>query len=851
MKRVMYLFVLIALSAVTWGNVIPDPGFESVPLGVIPDGWDVPDWACWNGGFAAQSTIVRTGSVAIKAGLNTSDYTNLRRSYRPAGSNPSDFENKWWSFSAWVYYDGTEAGNNPATDILSIQGVVTNNWNVHRLSVGAEVPASDLVDGAWNYLEFRGKAGESGLKPGDANYDELVTNRVTILFHQNAGAGVKGTFYIDDVSAAVSTSWLGNSPEDGELVPYSDPVALSWTLPDPNNAGQDQLVNVAFWTEPNALLWQEGVNYWTLLTDSPNATSVNATPIAYDTQYWWYLGIDNSTGPLADADGLVSAVYTFTTKPSNLVPIVNAGQDQTVALVAGTALGQMAGVVTDDRLTTNTWTVTSKSPAGIADPSFDYTNALDAMVTFTELGVYVLTLTADDGEYQVSDTVTVTVLAEYPSVLVKDGGFETTAAGVIPDGGDLNIWRSFNGNFKVGSEQVRSGLQSCLIGANPLADPSWTFDRYSNLRQSYQSAFPEYEIANKTWVASAWVYYDAAVPGNGSVNDKFEFAVQIRNGWNNANIESEIVVRGSQLNSGQWNFIQVSIDVPEQNLDPAHANYNDLVRKFATVRIEQNGWAGQTGDFYIDDVSLASTDPWHNFDPTPADGDFVQGISPLNMSWTNPDDTVAVDVWFADVNDLLWTPADKIVDRQAISNVNVSVDPFKTYYWKVVAYDVADANTPSEVFTFKTLSANLPPVVNAGPDVLTYLSGGTVNVIMAGSVSDDGSTTNSWAVSGKVPQGIADPMIVSTDALNATVTLTEAGTYTLRLTANDGEYQVSDTMVIYVGVDACDAAVRNPRGFTRYPGDILFDCEVNLDDLFRMVTNWLDDNSLTGTVVLP
>ncbi|MBW7998522.1 MAG: hypothetical protein FVQ81_18500, partial [Candidatus Glassbacteria bacterium] len=69
---------------------------------------------------------------------------------------------------------------------------------------------------------------------------------------------------------------------------------------------------------------------------------------------------------------------------------------------------------------------------------------------------------------------------------------------------------------------------------------------------------------------------------------------------------------------------------------------------------------------------------------------------------------------------------------------------------------------------------------------------------MNGSVDSGGSTINSWTFT-KDPVDIADPTFsVPADALDVTVTFTEAGTYTLTLTADDGQSLVSDSLVVDV-----------------------------------------------------
>lgn len=108
--------------------------------------------------------------------------------------------------------------------------------------------------------------------------------------------------------------------------------------------------------------------------------------------------------------------------------------------------------------------------------------------------------------------------------------------------------------------------------------------------------------------------------------------------------------------------------------------------------------------------------------------------------------------------------------------------------------------------------ANLPPVVDAGPDQSLELEPGprTATTTLAGSVSDDGQPAGStvrtrWAVI-SAPAGVrmgfeaggAGGTTPGIDLLTPTVRFGEPGTYLLRLDASDGALTASDTVAITV-----------------------------------------------------
>ncbi len=115
---------------------------------------------------------------------------------------------------------------------------------------------------------------------------------------------------------------------------------------------------------------------------------------------------------------------------ANQPPGVDAGPDQAVTLPA---VATLDGTVTDDGLPdppgamTTAWSLVSgPGTVTFADPS-----AVDTTAGFSGTGTYVLRLTADDGEYAVSSTVTCTV--DGP------GGGGTGGGGAGGDGGGCSV----------------------------------------------------------------------------------------------------------------------------------------------------------------------------------------------------------------------------------------------------------------------------------------------------------------------------------------------------------------------------------------------------------------------------
>lgn len=434
--------------------------------------------------------------------------------------------------------------------------------------------------------------------------------------------------------------------------------------------------------------------------------------------------------------------------------------------------------------------------------------------------------------------------------LLVDPGFEAQPLGLVTDGPDIGTWKGFGFNSTIVNTMAHGGSQSVKLGANTTS--------YANLRQSYKPGDGPEAFENMDWVFGAWVYYDSTQAGNAPATDAFTMECIVTNNWNIHLVRIPVTITPAMLTDRGWTYIEQIVTAGAANLDPTAPDYLNKVTNRATVVFSQNS-PGQTGTFYVDDVYMDRANHW--FDPTPSDGAVgIYPSNPLTLNWVNPEpnvpsDDILVDVvlaseadpgqWVEGVNK--WTLLNDAVNAESADAYGLL--PQTIYYWQITATNGSDVSV-SPLLTFTTSNANQVPTVDAGSDLLTYLSNGSVDVTMAGSVTDEGSTLNNWTFT-KYPATIADPVIQWPDALNTVVTLTEAGEYTLTLTADDGEKVGTDSMMVYVGVNPCDAARRNPNGYTPLEGDADGDCQVTLADFALIARDWMADNSLVGPVLLP
>ncbi len=148
---------------------------------------------------------------------------------------------------------------------------------------------------------------------------------------------------------------------------------------------------------------------------------------------------------------------------------------------------------------------------------------------------------------------------------------------------------------------------------------------------------------------------------------------------------------------------------------------------------------------------------------------------------------------------------------------------------------------------------DLDPAVDAGLNYITWLDNGTVP--LAGTVDDHGEADIAnadvvWSIETSPAGSAAVLTKASTDWANPTADFTPdttlAGGYTIRLTATDTSGQSgTDTLVVQVADNACQAAQLDPEwtGFSIY--DVNENCIIDLPDVTAFAIKWLGESSLS------
>jgi hypothetical protein len=200
---------------------------------------------------------------------------------------------------------------------------------------------------------------------------------------------------------------------DDSQLSASDSITIRVNGTPSVNAGPDQAIALPASASLDGTVSDDGLpnppgtltTTWSKVSGPGNVSFGNAnavdTTASFSASGVYVLRLTASDSQLSANDNVTISV--------NGPPTVNAGPDQAIALSSSASLD---GTVGDEGLpnppgaVTTTWSKLS----GPGNVSFGNPNAVDTTASFNTLGVYVLRLTAFDGQLSASDDVTIMVL---------------------------------------------------------------------------------------------------------------------------------------------------------------------------------------------------------------------------------------------------------------------------------------------------------------------------------------------------------------------------------------------------------------------------------------------------------
>jgi len=434
----------------------------------------------------------------------------------------------------------------------------------------------------------------------------------------------------------------------------------------------------------------------------------------------------------------------------NASPTVDAGVDQTIALPTDTV--SLDATVTDDGLpdppdsVTTTWTKQS----GAGTVTFGNASAVDTTAEFSAAGTYVLRLTGDDSELTAYDEVTITVHPENTAPSVNAGADQ-----------GITVTETLNLNGTVTDDGY----------PDPPASVTTTWSKDSG---AGTVTFGDTSAVDTTAVFSAASTYVLRLTADDGAEQPYDTCT----------------VTVSEVSA---TALPGTIQAEDYKTGGQNVGYYDTT----------SGNSG--GEYRSDDVDIGVC------------GDTGGGYY---VGWTTPTEWLAYDVTVSSTQnfDIVLRVASTSNDRQMrvlVDGVDVSgavqfdsTGGEQTYTdMAVTAVEIESGSHVLKV-AFETYTINLnyidvsvsqsAPTVDAGTNETITWPTNSVN--LDGTVSDDGNPdppgalTTTWTkVSGPGTVTFAD-----SSAVDTTATFSTYGVYVLRLTADDGALQTSDTVTITV-----------------------------------------------------
>ncbi|HEX6811553.1 MAG TPA: hypothetical protein VF384_08015, partial [Planctomycetota bacterium] len=518
---------------------------------------------------------------------------------------------------------------------------------------------------------------------------------------------------------------------------------------------------------PLTMQWTKVSGPGTASFTTPNQAATN---VSFSLAGSYTLQLSANDGALASTDTVVVTV----TLPVNQAPVVDAGPDLTILLTSSASL---AGTATDDGWPaplTIQWTkVSGPGTVTFTTPAQAATNA-----TFSLAGSYTLQLSASDSEITRTDTVVVTVQTPPPA----SGTFERAIANSDDDAeeapGSVNRTSTDLELVVDGAENQTVGLRFQNV-AIPVG--SFVTSAYVQFTTDETSTTPtELTIAGHAtdnaptftatagnissrprttatvaWAPASWTVGNEAGPNQRTPNLR-SIVQEITNraGWGSGNAIAFVITGTGSRIASAWDD------------DPAVAP--KLVVTYQSTPPPNQAPVVNAGPDTTISVTMAA-----QLAATVTDDGWPNGL--LTIQWSK-----------------IAGPGVATFTAPTSAATNVTFSLAGSYTLQCSGNDGALSTSDTLVVTVLATGVNQPPVVNAGSDVTITLPAAAS---LAGTVTDDnllGPVTIQWTkVSGPGTATFSAPTSAATN-----VTLSLAGSYTLQLSAFDGEHTRTDTVTV-------------------------------------------------------
>ncbi|MEE9533776.1 MAG: hypothetical protein V3W06_05115, partial [Acidimicrobiia bacterium] len=675
---------------------------------------------------------------------------------------------------------------------LTIQAEAEDNASTFASSSGnVSSRARTSASVAWSPPPWNtvGEQGPDQQTPNLAAVIQEVVNRLGWASGNSLVVIITGT----GKRVAESFNGVSNAAPLLHLEYYTGPPAN--TAPAVT-AGVDQTVTLPDTATLNGTVTDDGLpnppgavtTTWSKVSGPGTVTFGDASAVdttaSFSTNSTYVLRLTAGDGALSTSSDVT---ITVNPAPVNQAPSVGAGADQTITLPATATLG---GTVTDDGLpnppgvVTTTWSKIS----GPGTVTFAAPNAVDTTADFSTAGTYVLRLTADDSTLTASDDVSITVNTPLPP--------PPNQAPSVSAGPDQTI--TLLGSASLSGTVTDDGLP------NPPGTVTTTWSHVNGPGTVTFAAPTAVDTTASFSEAGIYVLRLTADDDDRSAND--EVTITVEEGTYTVEVRVDSSSDDAEERSSG------SMRLTSSDLELVYDRSNQTVgMRFNGVNIPQ-GVTIYNADiqFKVDERNSGATSLtiWGEaIDNAPTFTNSSGNISSrtrttASVAWSPVAWTTVGQAGPDQRTPDIASVIQEIVNRTGWSNGNSLVIIITgTGERTAESYNGDQAGAPLLHVEFGTGGgtppplSNAPPVVDAGPNqAITLPTGASLD----GTVTDDGLpgplVTTTWTqVSGPGTVTFGDATKVDT-----TASFSAAGTYVLRLTADDTEFMTSDNVTIVV-----------------------------------------------------
>ncbi len=640
-------------------------------------------------------------------------------------------------------------------------------------------------------------------------------------------AGPRVGFFATDAAAAALTNATGGVLFD---------AAATWAsgfsnAPPVVSAGPDHSAQIGVNTwlggsasddgRPNALqlTWSVSPTPGSCPAGTPTITNPTAAVAAaggFSTPGTCVLRLTANDGALQTYDEVTITVYA-----QNSPPVVNAGPDQSTSILNAVTL---AGSVSDpDHLPDPPGTVTSQwtrvsGPGGV---TFANPAAASTTATFTAPGTYVLRLTCSDGQLSASDDVTVTTTSDVLYVISNATPTTTEAAGQAElqrIGYTVTPIKSNVGASALTSAAANKSLIVLTAASNdaqiaatfktiakPIVEMNlshWDDDGLAGTARS------GYAHQNQLVIVGPPSHPIAAgLTGTATIEDDppppATIAGSIFCAGGLPGSAMQVATATSGANAGTTNVCIFAYEHGGALVGGGTAAARRVALGFPdNLTLNATGW-----QIFDNAMRWAAG---HNLAPVVnAGSDQVVTALSATLAGTVSDDGMP--------NNTLTTtwsvvsgPSGATFGNASQLATTVTFTQAGTYVLRLTASDGALQSSDDVVIT-----TNAPPVVSAGPDLIVHQPNAAA---LHGTATDATLPTGSLSIAWSQVSGPGTTTFASASSADTTATFSVEGIYVLRLTANDGQFAVSDDVTIQNLVPAGTTALI-VVGAGTHPGD--------------------------------